>query len=88
MNVGRPLTKSREVVVKLLLEDSRMTLTEMHKRTGIPISTLWDSLFNIKHHFDFKLVPRTKKGEHLIKEAKKIKFGGPNGFRKESNKRK
>jgi len=46
-------------IVEALLEDSRMTLTEISKRTGIPIATVFDNLSRIKDQFHFTIVPKS-----------------------------
>ncbi|MFH1876793.1 MAG: hypothetical protein ABH865_07860 [Candidatus Omnitrophota bacterium] len=46
-------------LVPLLIEDSRMTLTEMSKRTGIPVSTVYDNLPRVQEAFKFTIVPKS-----------------------------
>lgn len=46
-------------IVPLLLEDSRMPLTEISKRTGIPVSTVYDNLHRIREAFKFTIVPKS-----------------------------
>lgn len=38
-------------IVILLKEDATMKLSEMSKKTGIPVSTLWGRLQKIKKHY-------------------------------------
>lgn len=46
-------------IIPLLLEDSRMTLTEMSKRTGIPVSTVYDNLPRVREAFKFTIMPKS-----------------------------
>lgn len=53
-------------IVELLLEDSRMTLTEISKRTGIPIATIFDNLPRIREQFNFTIVPKSLQVDESI----------------------
>jgi len=46
-------------IVPLLIEDSRMSLTEISKRTGIPVSTVYDNLPRVREAFKFTIVPKS-----------------------------
>ena len=59
MNIGKK-------IVEALLEDSRMTLTEISKRTGIPISTVFDNLSRVREQFHFTIVPKTLRVDSSI----------------------
>ena len=43
-------------VVALLQENSRMSLVEMSKRLGFPVSTLFETLKEVERIFDFTIV--------------------------------
>lgn len=53
-------------IVEALLEDSRMTLTDISKRTGIPISTVFDNLSRIREQFHFTIVPKSLRVDERI----------------------
>ena len=46
-------------VIPLLIEDSRMSLTELSRRTGVPISTIFDNLPRVREAFKFTIVPKS-----------------------------
>jgi len=46
-------------IIPLLIENSRMTLTEISKRTGIPVTTVFDNLPRLKEAFKFTIVPKS-----------------------------
>lgn len=55
--VGKQVERLRPVV-ELLFEDGRMPLTEISRRTGMPVSTVFDYLKRIKDLFRFSIVPK------------------------------
>ena len=45
-------------MVELLEKDSRVQLTEISKELGIPTSTVFDYMKQIKREFEFTIVPK------------------------------
>lgn len=57
-------------IISCLKEEPRMPLTDMCKRTGIPVSTIWDLINDLQTHADLGMtceIP-TKKLSQIIKE--------------------
>ena len=56
--IGEKMNTVRRIV-EILFEDSRMPLTEISKRTGIPVSTVYDNIRRLREQFRFTIVPKS-----------------------------
>jgi hypothetical protein len=45
-------------IVELLVKDARQPLTEISRRTGIPVSTVYDNIKRLKEQFRFTIIPK------------------------------
>lgn len=48
----------KKLIIRLLEKDARMQLTEISKVLGIPTSTVFDYLKEIRREYDFTIVRR------------------------------
>ena len=64
---ARPVRQERQClkIIHCLNEDFRMTLTDMSKKTKIPISTIFDNLKLLRRHYNFNVVisPVNERGD-------------------------
>ena len=48
-------------ILECLKEDSRMSLTQISKKTGIAISTVYDHMVPIRAYYKFTILEKEKK---------------------------
>jgi len=54
--------RRKEIIIRAILDclekDFRISLTQIHRRTKIPISTIYEHLKRIRKHYQLVLIPK------------------------------